>query len=325
MPVERRRSARRVSGIDTRMRRSNSRSASRNASASSRSAVGCAAAVGCETMDDKPLPQRSRVRRAAASAVLEIRGIDEVPNELQRVHNLCYGNTGYSHPGGSDMSGYKSAHLDDIAADNGPTGRRSGTTSTSAPSATTRWRGTDGDEVVKRPTETTARRGAVASILSGGTQPSPTGDDEIRRPCGHPRSTSALRAERVAFAKEDGTIVLSMAPPRARVRAGGLGHRLLEADHRARLASTLSRTPTPLRVRRGERLKAARALTSSRGTIVLRAAGAGYADRTDPALPVDGRRQGVRGRRLRPRRLHPQPLSRRARPQDQPPSRRTWR
>src|SRR6185437_5123713 len=45
----------------------------------------------CETMEDEPVLQRPRVGELLLAG-LEIGGVDEGENELQRPHNLCYRN-----------------------------------------------------------------------------------------------------------------------------------------------------------------------------------------------------------------------------------------
>ena len=91
----------------------------------------------------------------------------------------------------------------------GRTGRRSGTTSTSAAFGINAWRGANGDEVIKRHSEEESGHEELYIVLSGRATFT-VGGEEVDAPAGHARLRHRPKAERVAVAKEDGTVVLSL-------------------------------------------------------------------------------------------------------------------
>ena len=107
------------------------------------------------------------------------------------------------------MSAYRAAQLDDIAAEQWPYWapiRHHFGIDTFGINA---WRGTDGDEVIKRHTESESGQEELFLVLSGRCTFTVDGD-EIPAPAGTLVFVSDASVERVAFAKEDGTVVLSI-------------------------------------------------------------------------------------------------------------------
>jgi hypothetical protein len=102
------------------------------------------------------------------------------------------------------MSGYKAAHLDDIAAEQWPYWAPIRHHFDIGAFGINAWRGTDGDEVIKRHTESESGQEEVFLVLSG--RCTFTVDTLVY--------VSDAGVERVAFAKEDGTVVLSIGATR---------------------------------------------------------------------------------------------------------------
>ncbi len=120
------------------------------------------------------------------------------------------------------MSAYSAAHLDEIAAEQwpywAPIRHHFGIESFGVNA----WRGSDGDEVIKRHSEEEAGAPELYLVLSGEAAFEVAGE-EVAAPAGTFVYVSDAAAERVAFAKADGTVVLSVgagAPGRAFVPAG---------------------------------------------------------------------------------------------------------
>ena len=107
------------------------------------------------------------------------------------------------------MSGYSAAHLDDIAAEKwpywAPIRHHFGIRSFGANA----WRGANGDEVIKRHQEGPGGHEELYIVLSGDATFTIAGD-EVAAPAGTFIHISDPEAERVAFAKADGTVVLSL-------------------------------------------------------------------------------------------------------------------
>jgi hypothetical protein len=107
------------------------------------------------------------------------------------------------------MSGYRAAHLDEIAAEQwpywAPIRHHFGVRSFGINA----WRGTDGDEVIKRHTEEESGQEEIYVVLSGRAAFT-IGGEEVDAPAVTVVHVSDPSQERVAFAKEEGTVVLSI-------------------------------------------------------------------------------------------------------------------
>jgi hypothetical protein len=99
------------------------------------------------------------------------------------------------------MSGYKTAHLDDIAAEQWPYWAPIRHHFDIGAFGINAWRGADGDEVIKR----LVLSGSCAFTVDG---------DEVAAPAGTLVYVADAGVERVAFAQEDGTVVLSIGATR---------------------------------------------------------------------------------------------------------------
>ena len=107
------------------------------------------------------------------------------------------------------MSAYTACHLDEIAAEKWPYWAPIRHHFDIGCFGINAWRGTGGDEVIKRHTEEESGQEELYIVLSGrGTFT--VGDDEIDAPGGTLVYITEPGAERVCFAKEDGTVVLSL-------------------------------------------------------------------------------------------------------------------
>jgi len=107
------------------------------------------------------------------------------------------------------MSAYEAAHLDDIAAEQWPYWapiRHHFDIRTFGANA---WRGADGDEVIKRHDESESGSPELYIVMSGSATFT-VGGDEVEAPAGTLVYVRDPGTERVAFAKEDGTVVLSI-------------------------------------------------------------------------------------------------------------------
>jgi uncharacterized cupin superfamily protein len=111
------------------------------------------------------------------------------------------------------MSGYKTAHLDDIAAEQWPYWAPIRHHFDIGAFGINAWRGADGDEVIKRHTESESGQEELFVVLSGSCAFTVDGD-EIAAPAGTLVYVADAGVERVAFAKEDGTVVLSIGATR---------------------------------------------------------------------------------------------------------------
>ena len=107
------------------------------------------------------------------------------------------------------MSAYKTAHLDEIAAEKWPYWAPIRHELDIRSFGINAWRGTDGDEVIKRHSEEESGQEELYIVLSG-RGAFTVGDDEIDAPAGTLIYITEPGAERVCFAKEDGTVVLSL-------------------------------------------------------------------------------------------------------------------
>lgn len=111
--------------------------------------------------------------------------------------------------GRPDVSAYKAAHLDEIAAQEWPYWAPIRHEFDVRSFGVNAWRGTDGDEVIKRHTEDESGQEELYIVLSGRATFT-IGGEELDAPAVTVIHISDAAAERVAFAKEDGTVVLSI-------------------------------------------------------------------------------------------------------------------
>ncbi|HZR93286.1 MAG TPA: hypothetical protein VFA44_12875 [Gaiellaceae bacterium] len=112
------------------------------------------------------------------------------------------------------MTGYRTGHIDSIAAEQWPYWapiRHHFGISTFGVNA---WRGTDGDEVIKRHDEKESGAPELYAVWSGHATFT-VGDDEIDAPAGTLVYIEDPAAERNAVAKTDGTVVVSVGAGRA--------------------------------------------------------------------------------------------------------------
>jgi hypothetical protein len=107
------------------------------------------------------------------------------------------------------MSSWSAAPLDEIAAEQwpywAPIRHHFGITTFGVNA----WRGADGDEVIKRHDESDSKAPELYLVLSGSATFT-IGEDDVEAPTGMFVYISDPAVERVAFAKEDGTVVLSL-------------------------------------------------------------------------------------------------------------------
>jgi hypothetical protein len=107
------------------------------------------------------------------------------------------------------VGGYRAAHLDEIAAEQwpywAPIRHHFGVRSFGINA----WRGTDGDEVIKRHTEEEQNHEEIYIVLSGRAT-FEIGGEEVDAPAVTIIHVSDPLTERVAFAKEEGTVILSI-------------------------------------------------------------------------------------------------------------------
>ncbi len=107
------------------------------------------------------------------------------------------------------MSSWSAASLDEIAAEQwpywAPIRHHFGITTFGINA----WRGAEGDEVIKRHDESESRSPELYLVLSGRATFTIGGDD-VDAPTGTLVYIRDPAVERVAFAKEDGTVVLSL-------------------------------------------------------------------------------------------------------------------
>lgn len=107
------------------------------------------------------------------------------------------------------MSGYSAAHLDDIAAEQWPYWAPVRHHFDIRSFGINAWRGTDGDEVIKRHTEEESGASELYIVMSGHAR-FDIGGDEVDAPAGTLVFVKDAAAERAAFAKQDGTVVFSI-------------------------------------------------------------------------------------------------------------------
>jgi hypothetical protein len=107
------------------------------------------------------------------------------------------------------MSSWSAAPLDEITAEQwpywAPIRHHFGITTFGVNA----WRGADGDEVIKRHDESDSKAPELYLVLSGSATFT-IGEDDVEAPTGMFVYISDPAVERVAFAKEDGTVVLSL-------------------------------------------------------------------------------------------------------------------
>ena len=107
------------------------------------------------------------------------------------------------------MSAYIACHLDEIAAEKWPYWAPIRHHFDVRSFGINAWRGTDGDEVIKRHTEEESGQEELYIVLSGRATFTVGGDD-IDGPAGTLIYIRDPQVERVGFAKQDGTVVLSL-------------------------------------------------------------------------------------------------------------------
>ena len=125
------------------------------------------------------------------------------------------------------MSSWSAAQLDDIAAEQwpywAPIRHHFGITTFGINA----WRGADGDEVIKRHDESDSRSPELYLVLSGSATFT-IGEDDVEAREGTLVYVSDPTVERVAFAKVDGTVVLSIG---AGAAGEGFGHSGWDANY----------------------------------------------------------------------------------------------
>lgn len=107
------------------------------------------------------------------------------------------------------MAGYQATHIDEIAAEKWPYWapiRHHFDIKTFGINA---WRGTDGDEVIKRHHEQESGAPELYFVVSGGATFT-IGDEEVAAPAGTLVYCSDPNVERLAVATEAGTAILSI-------------------------------------------------------------------------------------------------------------------
>jgi hypothetical protein len=107
------------------------------------------------------------------------------------------------------MGGYRTSHLDQIAAEKWPYWAPIRHHFDVRSFGVNAWRGTSGDEVIKRHTEEESGQEELYIVLNGRATFTVAGD-EIDAPAVTLVHVTDSKAERVAFATEDGTVVLSL-------------------------------------------------------------------------------------------------------------------
>jgi uncharacterized protein YjlB len=107
------------------------------------------------------------------------------------------------------VSGYRTAHLDEIAAEQWPYWAPIRHHFDIRSFGINAWRGTDGDEVIKRHSEEESGAPELYLVLSGHATFTVGGDD-VDAPAGTLVFVRDAGTERVAFATEEGTVVLSI-------------------------------------------------------------------------------------------------------------------
>ncbi len=107
------------------------------------------------------------------------------------------------------MSGYSSAHLDDIAAEKWPYWAPIRHHFDIRSFGASAWRGASGDEVIKRHQEGPGGHEELYIVLSGHAS-FEVGGDQLDAPAGTFVFIRDPEAERVAVAKQDDTVVLSL-------------------------------------------------------------------------------------------------------------------
>jgi hypothetical protein len=107
------------------------------------------------------------------------------------------------------MSAYTASHLNEIAAEKWPYWAPVRHHFDIQSFGINAWRGADGDEVIKRHKEGAGGHEELYIVLSGHAAFNVAGD-EIDAPSGTFVYIRDPEAERVAFAREDGTVVISL-------------------------------------------------------------------------------------------------------------------
>jgi hypothetical protein len=107
------------------------------------------------------------------------------------------------------VSGYRTAHLDEIVAEQWPYWAPIRHHFDIRSFGINAWRGTDGDEVIKRHSEAESGAPELYIVMSGHAT-FKVGDDDVDAPAGTLVFVRDAGAERAAFATQEGTVVLSI-------------------------------------------------------------------------------------------------------------------
>jgi hypothetical protein len=107
------------------------------------------------------------------------------------------------------VSAYTACHLDEIAAQQWPYWAPIRHHFDVRSFGVNAWRGTDGDEVIKRHSEEESGQEELYIVLSGHATFT-VGGDEVEAPAGTLIHIRDPNTERVGIAKQDGTVVLSL-------------------------------------------------------------------------------------------------------------------
>ena len=167
----------------------------------------------------KPAHEPARILELI-QPLLQVDAVDEVAKEIEIGHRrnfpflldqLANHPIAYQWllPEEADVSAYSAAHLDDIAAEKWPYWAPIRHHFDIRAFGINAWRGAEGDEVIKRHTETESGQAELYIVLSGRATFT-IGEEEVDAPSGTLVYISDAEAERVAFAKEPGTVVLSI-------------------------------------------------------------------------------------------------------------------
>jgi uncharacterized cupin superfamily protein len=118
------------------------------------------------------------------------------------------------------MSGYKATHIDDIAAEKWPYWAPLRHHFGIGAFGINAWRGGPGDEVIKKHNHEGSEEEELFLVLSGRATFT-IGADDVEAPAGTCVCISDAAVERVAFAQEPNTVVLSIGAERGKPYAGG--------------------------------------------------------------------------------------------------------
>ena len=126
------------------------------------------------------------------------------------------------------MSGYKATHIDEIAAEKWPYWAPIRHHFDVKAFGINAWRGSTGDEVIKKHDHADSNEEEIFLVLSGRATFT-IGGDEIDAATGTCVCISDANLERVAIAQEPDTVVLSIGSERGKAYEGGWDTSYLEA------------------------------------------------------------------------------------------------